>query len=146
MAQFESDFSLFDAHEMTGEELVATSPVLRNILIVEDEALVGLGLAAMLETAGFEVIGPTGNVKSAMALLDRYDCALAILDIRLRDGETSAPLAERLRDDGIPFFVISGYLADAQPAIFRGAPSIAKPVGARSLVSAVQGALGEALA
>lgn len=114
----------------------------RNILVVEDEALIGLGLAAMLENSGFDVIGPASDLKAATALLDRHDVALAILDINLGRGETSAPLAQRLKDDGIPFFVTSGYLADSQPAIFGEAPSFPKPVRARSLVAAVQEVLG----
>ncbi|BAK66401.1 putative response regulator receiver protein [Sphingobium sp. SYK-6] len=122
--------------------LAAPSPVARNILVVEDEPLVGLGLAAMLENAGFDVIGPAGDVPTAMALLDRHECALALLDINLGDGETSAPLAGRLKEDDIPFFVMSGYLADVQPPIFSGAPSFSKPVRARSLVAAVQEVLG----
>lgn len=122
--------------------LAAPSGVTRNILVVEDEALIGLGLAAMLENSGFDVIGPTGDVKTAMALLDRHDCALAILDINLGRGETSAPLAERLKENGVPFFVTSGYLADTQPAIFGEVPSFPKPVRARSLVAAVQEVLG----
>ncbi|MBN8830163.1 MAG: PAS domain S-box protein [Sphingomonadales bacterium] len=114
----------------------------RNILVVEDEALIGLGLAAMLENAGFDVIGPASNLRTAMALLDRHDCALAILDINLGRGETSAPLAQRLKDDGIPFFVTSGYLAERHPAIFDEVPTFAKPVRSRSLVAAVQEVLG----
>lgn len=112
------------------------------ILVVEDEALVGLGLTAMLENAGFDVIGPAGDVRSAMALLDNHDCALAILDINLRAGETSAPLAQRLKEDGIPFFVTSGHLAVGQPAIFAEAPKFPKPFGASKLVAAVQEVLG----
>lgn|GEM_PF-2027690 len=114
----------------------------RNILVVEDEALIGLGLTAMLENAGFDVLGPANDVKTATALLDRHDVALAILDINLGRGETSAPLAERLKSDGVPFFVTSGYLADSQPAIFGEAPTFPKPVRARSLVAAVQEVLG----
>lgn len=114
----------------------------RNILVVEDEALIGLGLAAMLENAGFDVIGPANNVQMASALLDRHEVALAILDINLGRGETSAPLAERLKNDGVPFFVTSGYLTDSHPAIFGEAPSFPKPVRARSLVAAVQEVLG----
>lgn len=109
----------------------------RNILVVEDEALIGLGLAAMLENAGFDIIGPAATVDSALALLDRHHCSLAILDINLRDGETSEPLARLLQAQGVPFFVTSGYLADVHPPIFRQARSFAKPVRARSLVAAV---------
>jgi len=122
--------------------LAAPSSVKRNILVVEDEALIGLGLAAMLENSGFDVIGPAGDVKTAMALLDRHDCSLAILDINLGSGETSAPLAEQLKQDGVPFFVTSGYLADSQPAIFGEVPSFPNPVRVRSLVAAVLEVLG----
>lgn len=114
----------------------------RNILVVEDEPLIGLGLAAMLEIAGFDVIGPARTVEAATALLDRHPCALAILDINLGRGETSAPLAQRLNRDNIPFFVTSGNLAAARPADFGQAPGFAKPVAARTLVAAIHEVLG----
>lgn len=113
----------------------------RNILVVEDEPLIGLGLAATLENAGFDVIGPALNVREAGDLLDHNDCALAILDVNLGHGETSAPLAERLKDMGIPFLVTSAYRPEDRPEIFNDAPSFAKPVGARTIVAAVQAAL-----
>ena len=141
MDQFESGMRDFDISDDEEVDMSGSSASHQSILVVEDEALVGLGMTAMLETAGFEVIGPTDNVDHAMTLLDRHHCSLAILDIKLRDGETSARIAERLRENDIPFFVVSGYLSDSQPAIFNGAQSIAKPIGARSLVNAVQGAL-----
>lgn len=115
----------------------------RHILVVEDEALIGLGLTSMLENAGFEVLGPVSDLRSAMAMLDRHDCALAILDINLAHGETSAPLAERLKRSGIPFLVTSANMANAR-GIFHDAPSLPKPVGARTLVAAVQEVLGQA--
>lgn len=112
-----------------------------NILVVEDEALVGLGLAAMLENAGFDVIGPVGDLNTAMAMLDANDCVLAILDVNLAHGETSAPLAERLKRSGIPFLVTSGNLPASGKGIFGSGRSLPKPVGARVLVAAVQEAL-----
>jgi len=121
-------------------------PASRNILVVGDETLIGLSLVAMLENAGFDVLGPVGDVHTAMVLLDEQSCALAILDINLAHGETSAPLAERLKRAGTPFLVTSGELiAEAgsdTPGIFGGARNLAKPVGARTLVAAVQEALG----
>lgn len=117
---------------------VATRP---GILIVDDEYIIGMGLATTLENAGFEVIGPAGSVDEAMALLEKRRCSLAILDVRLGREETSEPLARHLKDQGIPFFVTSGYLSEQRPHALRGVPSFSKPVGARTILAAVQSIL-----
>lgn len=114
----------------------------RTILVVEDEVIIGLGLMATLEMAGFEVIGPAVSVDTALDLLDNHDCALAILDVNLGSGETSEPLAERLNEEGIPFLVTSAYAPEDRAEIFNKGPSFPKPIGARTIVSAVQAALG----
>jgi len=112
----------------------------KSILVMEDEALIGLGLVAMLENAGFSVMGPARDVPSATALLDRHPCALAILDTHLQ-GESSAPVARRLRADGIPFLVTSANPASARPAAFDGAPDLPRPWRTNRLVAAVHAAL-----
>jgi PAS domain S-box-containing protein len=112
-----------------------------RILVVEDEFIVGLSLAATLENAGFEVLGPVCSVGEAMEMLAEHRCALAILDVNLGREETSEPLAKYLKDEGIPFFVTSGYGPDQRPAVMRGVPSFSKPVGARAILSAVHAIL-----
>lgn len=112
-----------------------------SILVVEDEFIIGMSLASTLENAGFEVLGPAGSVDEALEILARNRCALAILDVNLGEEETSAPLAEWLKDHGIPFFVTSGYAADQRPNALRGVPSFSKPVGARAILAAVQAVL-----
>lgn len=114
----------------------------RHILVLEDERLAGLGLAAMLETAGFAICGPATTADEAAALLDAQPCDLAILDIQLGPHETSAPIARRLRREGIPFLVISGHLGAERASAFSGAPAFAKPIGSRTIITAVQEALG----
>lgn len=128
-------------HPLDKDSADAASVARRNILVVEDEMIIGLGLMATLENAGFDVVGPAANVPAAMDLLDRHPCALAILDVNLGGGETSAPLAEWLKEVGIPFFVTSGYSADHRAPVFNDVPSFAKPVPARTIVSAVKEAL-----
>jgi DNA-binding response OmpR family regulator len=108
---------------------------------MEDETLVGLGLVAMLENAGFAALGPARDVPSANALLDRHECALAILDTHLR-GESSAPVARRLRADGIPILVASAGPASSRPTAFDGAPSLTRPWRTNRLVAAVHEVLG----
>lgn len=126
------------------DAIMAAGPEPREshpILVVEDEVIIGLGLMATLEMAGFEVIGPAVSVESAMDMLDRHDCALAILDVNLGAGKTSEPLAERLNDEGIPFLITSAYAPEDRADIFNHVPSFAKPIGARTIVTAVQAAL-----
>jgi len=122
--------------------LMSFSGPSRDILVVEDEPLAGLGLAAMLENAGFDVLGPVTTLTDAMALLETRTCSLAILDIHLGHGETSAPIARHLKARDIPFLVTSGYLDEENPPVFADAPSFSKPVRSRTLVAAVQALLG----
>lgn len=111
------------------------------ILVMEDEALIGMGLVAMLETAGFATIGPAHDVPSATALLDRHRCGLVILDTQLC-GESSAPVARRLKAAGIPFLVTSDQPASARSAPFDDAPILPRPWRTGVLVAAVHQALG----
>lgn len=121
----------------------------RNILVVDDEALTGLGLTAMLENVGHDVIGPAGNIQSAMTLIETQGCVLAILAPSLQSGETCEPLAQRLQQEGIPFFLTSGPAMSGkgtatQGAIFSDAPRFPKPVRLGPLLAAVQHVLDRA--
>lgn len=73
-----------------------------RILIVEDEIFVAMAIEDALVSAGAEVIGPVMSVASGMEIMDR-ETAIdgAILDVNL-DDELVFPLAERLRDEGVP--------------------------------------------
>jgi DNA-binding response OmpR family regulator len=76
-----------------------------NILIVEDEALIALDIAMTVEDEGATVVGPCGDVSSA---LDRTHSAdLAILDVDLC-GEAVFPVADRLCEAGKPFIFHTG--------------------------------------
>jgi DNA-binding NtrC family response regulator len=137
-----SNKNIFAPNGEDSQATTAASAEHRPILVVEDEVIIGLGLMATLEIAGFEAIGPAVSVDSAMELLDHHDCALAILDINLGFGETSEALAEHLKKMGIPFLVTTAYAPEDRADIFNHVPSFAKPIGARMIVNAVQAALG----
>ncbi|QUS37294.1 response regulator [Falsirhodobacter algicola] len=106
----------------------------RKILIVEDEALIGLDLACTLEDAGFETVGIARDQSAALKLAEAHDIDLATMDVHLAmdsDGvETALMLRER---HAIPCIFVSASLdpatraraAEAQPLAF-----MEKPVGA----------------
>lgn len=83
-------------------------PAPLRVLVVEDSYHAARMICSILESLGVEVIGPSPSVKHAMATLDRVGCDAAVLDINL-GTESVQPVAERLRDAGIPFFFVSGY-------------------------------------
>src|SRR4051794_29430602 len=64
------------------------------ILVVEDEALVGLVL--VLVRGGHDVLGPAGTAAEALALAERTPPELALVDINLRNGGDGVGVARTL--------------------------------------------------
>src|SRR3954464_10683978 len=58
----------------------------QRILIVEDEALIGLTLAGLLADEGFWVVGPVGSLAEGLFALDHASPDAVVLDLNLRDG------------------------------------------------------------
>jgi len=112
----------------------------RQILVVEDEPLIGMDIETTLEDAGFDVLGPATSVADALSLLERHGCDAAILDVNLV-GETSEPVAERLAAKGVPFITFSGHAKDQAPAVFRASIFLAKPALPEELLAAVDSLL-----
>lgn len=81
----------------------------KRVLVLEDEPLIGIVLADILENAGCVVLGPAYDVRQALTLLstDKVDCA--VLDVNLGSGQTSAPVADALEERDIPFMFATGY-------------------------------------
>jgi CheY-like chemotaxis protein len=109
---------------------VSTPSELRGlkVLVVEDNYLVAELVRSLFEECGSETVGPAARVDSALALIDEDgDLDGAVLDINLA-GEYCFPIAERLRQRGVPFFFLTGYdEGQIVPAQFRDVPRLAKP-------------------
>jgi ActR/RegA family two-component response regulator len=97
------------------------------VLLVEDQTLIAMSLAASLEDDGFRICGPFGSVAEALDSLRRIRPDAAVLDVQLADG-SSERLAAALRAMSIPFVVYSGSgPRESLPAVFAEAPWISKP-------------------
>jgi CheY-like chemotaxis protein len=105
-----------------------------RILIVEDETLVAIEIAQVLNGAGFDVVGPVRSVCAALELLERSGCDAAVLDINL-GTETSEPVALALRKHGTPFVTMSGYARDQYPPAYKGGLALTKPVRPELLIA-----------
>lgn len=105
-----------------------------NILIVEDEPLIALDMEETVTRAGFRVVGVARNTSDALALLEKEQVDAAVLDANLH-GESGAPIAERLRSDGIPFVAVSGYSRHQLGDWLGEFPLLGKPYSADRLVA-----------
>jgi CheY-like chemotaxis protein len=112
------------------------------VLVVEDEFLIAMDLEAMLWDHGWRVLGPAATVAEALALLkDGKMPDVALLDVNLR-GETVVPVAEVLRERGVPIVLASAYDHAASMAdVLAGAPNVGKPAQERHLLAALKRAV-----
>jgi DNA-binding response OmpR family regulator len=108
----------------------------RRILLVEDEPLVAMVAAAALEEAGCTVVGPANTLAEALRLAEEEQLDAAVLDRNL-GGQYSDSVAQRLRDRGILFAVVTGYADSGLPLEFADVPSLAKPFEPHKLVALV---------
>lgn len=81
-----------------------------RILVVEDDHLLALDLASMLEAAGAQVVGPAATLDEAARLMDESGCDAVVLDLRVGDRNATS-FARQLITHGVPFVVQTGYPA-----------------------------------
>jgi CheY-like chemotaxis protein len=110
----------------------------KNILVVEDEYFLADETRRKLETLGAIVVGPTGNVRQALHLIEDSVVHCAILDIHL-DGELVFPVAEKLEMSNIPFVFATGYDPSIVPARFSGFVLCEKPTELEYIAQALFG-------
>jgi DNA-binding response OmpR family regulator len=113
----------------------------RRLLVVEDNYMLATDLAEALQAHGAKVIGPAAQLEDALRLIasgEGIDGALLCADL---GGERAYPVADALRQGGVPFAFVTGYDAWAIPETYADAPHFEKPVDADRLVSSLASAL-----
>src|SRR5271165_2043073 len=79
-----------------------------RVLLVEDEAMIAMLIEDMLADLGCDVVATAGQLGEAVSLARSGSFDLAFLDLNLR-GVPSYPVAQALRERGIPFAFVTGY-------------------------------------
>jgi two-component sensor histidine kinase/CheY-like chemotaxis protein len=119
------------AHHANGSGNGAAIPLKKvdkpRVLVVEDEALVGIMIQECLTEMGFQIVGPVCTASDALAAAQAGDFDAAILDINLGDGMVYQ-VAEILARRHVPFVFVTGYDADSVDSRFRDIPVLQKPV------------------
>jgi CheY-like chemotaxis protein len=111
-----------------------------SILIVEDETLIRMMTAEMVEELGHRVVGQASKVSDGLILAKTAEFNLAILDINI-GGYSVAPVAEIIEGRGIPILFCTGYATTGMRAPFHDRRVLRKPFQLLSLQQAIDAAL-----
>ena len=116
-------------------------PVVRRVVIAEDEALIRMDLAEMLGEQGYEVVGQAGDGARAVELAEELRPDLVILDVKMPvlDGIAAA---ERIAAARIaPVVILTAFSQRELVDRARDAGAMAylvKPFSASDLVPAIE--------
>jgi CheY-like chemotaxis protein len=114
----------------------------RRVLIVEDESLVAMLLETILEDMGCTPVGPASTVAEGLSMV-AADAPLdaALLDVNVA-GSQVFPVAQALKDRGVPFVFSTGYGEGGLPDAWRGQSTIQKPFTEAAIREALMAAMG----
>jgi two-component sensor histidine kinase len=113
----------------------------QQVLVVEDEALVGMLTSELVGQMGYSVVGPCVDLKEAIRVSRHSHIDGAILDVNL-GGELVFPLARLLADRSVPLVFLTGYEKSIIERGFEMFPVLQKPVPADELQKVLNGMLG----
>lgn len=114
----------------------------RRILVVEDEALVAMLLETILEDMGCVPVGPAATVDEGIAMaIDGEPLDAALLDVNVA-GHHVFPVAQALKDRGVPFVFSTGYGEGGLPDEWRGQATVQKPFTETAIRDALMKAMG----
>lgn len=106
--------------------------------MVEDEPVLAIDAAMILDDLGMRVIGPFATLEQGLASAEAEMIDLAMLDVNLR-GQMSYPIADILARRGVPLIFATGY----ESVDWRGgAPHVGKPYTQKDIETALLSVIG----
>lgn len=115
-----------------------------SVLVAEDELIIGVDLCDTVAEAGYSVEGPHDRLDAAMLSIQKHRPDVAILDVRLDDGDVF-PLAEALLKENVPVIFHSGEVSlEEMRERFPQALACSKPCPPSKMIEMVREALDPA--
>ena len=116
-----------------------------SVFLVEDEVMIRMMVADMLEELGFTVAAEAGEINEAMKLAESTEFDIAILDVNV-NGKVISPVAELIKARNRPFIFATGYGSSGLPAEYRDRPALQKPFQIETLARTIEQALNRTAA
>lgn len=125
--------------------MTATRPVGGTVFLVEDEVMIRMMVADMLEELGYRVTAEAGDIGEAMELAQTADFDFAILDVNV-NGKAISPVAELIAARKRPFIFATGYGSSGLPEEYRNRPALQKPFQLETLAQMIAATLKDTAA
>ena len=123
--------------------MTATRPVGGSVFLVEDEVMIRMMVADMLEELGYRVAAEAGEINEALKLAQTADFDFAILDVNV-NGKVITPVAELINARHRPFIFATGYGSSGLPEEYRDRPALQKPFQLETLAQMINNTLKSA--
>ena len=120
--------------------MTATRPAGGSVFLVEDEVMIRMMVADMLEELGFTVVAEAGEINEALRLAQSTDFDIAILDVNV-NGKVISPVAELISARNRPFIFATGYGSSGLPEEYRDRPALQKPFKLETLARMIDSTL-----
>jgi CheY-like chemotaxis protein len=106
--------------------MTVARPPSGSVFLVEDEVMIRMMVADMLEELGYQVSAEAGDISEAIRLAETTEFDIAILDVNV-NGKVITPVAELIKARGRPFIFATGYGSSGLPELYRDRPTLQKP-------------------
>jgi CheY-like chemotaxis protein len=121
-----------------GKDITMTATRSRggSVFLVEDEVMIRMMVADMLEELGYSVAAEAGEIGEAMKLAESAEFDLAILDVNV-NGKMISPVADLIKARQRPFIFATGYGSSGLPEEYRDRPALQKPFQIETLAKVI---------
>ena len=116
-----------------------------SVFLVEDEVMIRMMVADMLEELGYRVAAEAGEINEALKLAQSTDFDFAILDVNV-NGKVISPVADLIKARNRPFIFATGYGSSGLPEQYRDRPALQKPFQLETLAQMIDTTLKDAAA
>lgn len=111
----------------------------KQVLILEDEPIIGFALEDMLLSLGCQEVVVANHLEEAEEAVRSSSIEAAILDVNIH-GKRSYPVADMLADLELPYVFATGYGDTEHPERHRSAPTVTKPYSSDDIARALAAA------